>query len=328
MSTAPAPVLVVAPFDDEVIAGLRPRFDLRRAGPAPGPCPLLDIVSPDELRDVRAIVCEVELIDGAALQAAPVLELVICCRSNPVNVDVEACARRGITVATTPARNADVTADLTIALLLDTVRQVSTAQSWLREGRWTSDDLHEPYRRFRGPGLSGRVLGVVGGGAVGRRVAQRARGFGMEVMISDPYLAPDDVQGLAEVVPLEELLTRCDVLTIHAPLSEATRGMIGAAELARLSPEAFVINAGRAAIIDEDALVAALTSGRLAGAGLDVFWEEPLPAGHPLLSLPGVVLTPHIGGASDDVVVHQSRLAARALEAWQRGEEPPAVWGR
>lgn len=328
MSTVPVPVLVVAPFDDRVLAGLGPAFEFRRAVPAPGPTPLLEVVAADRLRDVRAIVCETELIDSPALAAAPALELVISCRSNPVNVDLDACAGRGITVATTPARNADVTADLTMALLLDTLRQVSDAQRWLREGRWSSDDLHEPYRRFRGPGLGGRTLGVVGGGAVGRRVAERARGFGMHVLISDPYLDATAVEGLAEVVPLEELLTRCDVLTIHAPLTEATRGMIGADELARLSPEAFIINAGRAAIIEEEALVAALSSGRLAGAGLDVFWQEPLPADHPLLGMEGVVLTPHIGGASDDVVVHQSRLAAAALKAWQRGEEPPAVWSR
>lgn len=328
MSTPPAPVLVVAPFDDEVLAGLGAGFEIRRVVPAPGPTPLLEVVAADQLRDVRAIVCETEMIDAAALAAAPALEIVISCRSNPVNVDLEACVSRGITVATTPARNAEVTADLTMALLLDTLRRVSAAQRWLREGRWRADDLHEPYRRFRGPGLTGRTLGVVGGGAVGRRVAVRARGFGMQVLISDPYLDAAAVDGVAEVVPLDDLLNRCDVLTIHVPLTDATRGLIGADELARLRPGAFVINAGRAAIIDEDALVAALTSGRLAGAGLDVFWQEPLAPDHPLLDMEGVVLTPHIGGASDDVVVHQSRLAAAALEAWRRGEEPPAVWGR
>lgn len=328
MSTPPAPVLVVAPFDDEVLAGLGSGFDIRRAVPSPGPAPLLEVVPADRLRDVRAIVCETELIDAAALAAMPALDLVISCRSNPVNVDLVGCANRGITVATTPARNADVTADLTMALLLDTLRQVSAAQGWLRAGRWRAADLHEPYRRFRGPGLGGRTLGVVGGGAVGRRVATRARGFGMHVLISDPYLDAAAVDGVAEVVSLDELLTGCDVLTIHAPLTDATRGMIGADELARLRPGAFVINAGRAAIIDEEALVVALISGRLAGAGLDVFWQEPLPDAHPLLDMDGVVLTPHIGGASDDVVVHQSLLAAAALEAWRRGEEPPAVWGR
>jgi D-3-phosphoglycerate dehydrogenase / 2-oxoglutarate reductase len=122
---------------------------------------------------------------------------VISCRSNPVNVDVAACTPRGITVATTPARNAEVTADLTIALLLDTAAAGVAGAGWLREGRWTSDDLHEPYRRFRGSRPDGRVLGssVAARSDAGSHSAPA--GFGMEILISDPYLAPDDVEGLA-----------------------------------------------------------------------------------------------------------------------------------
>jgi D-3-phosphoglycerate dehydrogenase / 2-oxoglutarate reductase len=326
MSATRPVVLVTAPFDARVLEELAATFDVRRRPGAASPAPLLEAVPAAELADVAAIVCEVDLIDEDSLAAAPRLELVVSCRSNPVNVDVAACTRRGIVVGTTPARNAEVTADLTLALLLATLRHVTAASAWLRDGRWSANDPYEPYRHFRGMGLTGRVLGIVGGGAVGRRVARRARGFGMEILITDPALAPEDVAELGALVPLDVLLRSCDVLTVHAPLNEATRGLLGADELALLSPEAVVINAGRAAIIDEDALVSALRAGRVAAAGLDVFWEEPLPATHPLLGLDNVVLTPHIGGASDDVIGEHSRLAARALHAWQTGVDVPSRW--
>lgn len=326
MSTPRPIVLVTAPFDDQVLEELSTTFEVRRREGAASPASLLDAVPAAQLADVRAIVCEVDLVDEATLSAAPALELVISCRSNPVNVDLAACDRRGVVVGTTPARNAEVTADLTMALLLATVRQVTAASTWLRAGEWSDRDPYEPYRRFRGMGLAGRVLGIVGGGAIGRRVARRARGFGMEILIADPALSPSDVADLGRLVPLPELLRSCDILTVHAPLNDATRGLLGTEELALLSRTAVVINVGRAAIIDEDALVAALREGRLAAAGLDVFWDEPLPATHPLLALDNVVLTPHIGGASDDVITEHSRIAARALEAWRVGADVPDRW--
>ncbi|MFU8839809.1 MAG: 2-hydroxyacid dehydrogenase [Nitriliruptoraceae bacterium] len=326
MSAERPVVLVTAPFDDRVLDELATTFDVRRHPGAASPAPLLETVPAEDLLDVAAIVCEADLLDEAALAAAPALELVVSCRSNPVNVDVDACARRGVIVGTTPGRNAEVTADLTFALLLATVRQVTAASAWMRAGRWSAGDPYEPYRRFRGRGLTGRVLGIVGGGAIGRRVARRAHGFGMGILIADPALEQADVGDLGTLVPLEELLRSCDILTVHAPLNEATRGLIGADELALLRPDAVVINAGRAAILDEEALLSALRAGQLAGAGLDVFWEEPLPAAHPLLGLENVVVTPHIGGASDDVIGEHSRLAARAVHAWFAGEDVPDAW--
>lgn len=319
-------LLVTAPFDERVLDDLAADFELRRATGAASPASLLASVAAEDLADVTAIVCEVDLIDAATLDAAPTLELVVSCRANPVNVDLDACERHGVVVGTTPGRNAEVTADLTMALLLATVRRVTAASDYLRRGSWSTADPHEPYRRFRGPGLGGRVLGIVGGGAVGRRVARRAQGFGMEILIADPVLTSQDVADLGRLVSLHELLRACDVLTVHAPLNDATRGMLGAAELALLHEEAVVINAGRAAIIDEDALLAALQERRIAAAGLDVFWDEPLPPSHPLLDLDNVTLTPHIGGASDDVVGEQSRLAATALRAWRAGGDVPHRW--
>lgn len=209
-----------------------------------------------------------------------------------------------------------MTADFSFALLLATVRRVSESERWLRAGNWTKNDVFEPYERFRGIGLSGRTLGIIGGGHVGRRVMRRALGFGLHVQIADPFVEPGAFGADATVVDLQTLMATSDIVSVHAPLSDATRGLIGAAELALLKPTAFLINAGRAALIDQHALLDVLREGRIAGAGFDVFDEEPLPADSELFSFENVTLTPHIAGASDDVVTEHSRLAADAVEDW------------
>jgi D-3-phosphoglycerate dehydrogenase / 2-oxoglutarate reductase len=323
-----AKVLIVADFDDAALRHAPDGLQVDRRPPAAGAVSLAVSMPPADLADVAAIVCEIDVVDEQVLDVAPKLELVISCRSNPTNVDVDACSRHGISVATTPARNADVTADLAFALLLASVRQVTASERWLRSGAWDATDHYEPYRRFRGIGLRGRTLGIVGGGAVGRRVAQRARGFGMQVLISDPFVEQEDLGDLATLTELSDMLGEADIVTIHAPLNDATIGMIGERELGMMRAGATLINAGRAAIVDESALVAALRSGHLGGGGFDVYWDEPLPADHPLLAMEHVVLTPHIGGASDDVIVEHSRQAVAALRAWAEGSPVPNVMRR
>lgn len=318
-----ATVLIVADFDDDALSQLPVGLGIERRAPADGPVSLARSMAAAQLQDVTAIVCEMDVVDEQVLEMAPQLELVISCRSNPTNVDVAGCAARGITVVTTPARNADVTADLAFALLLTSVRRVGAAERWLRSGGWDPADPYEPYRRFRGFGLRDRTVGIVGGGAIGRRVAQRAKGFGMHVLIADPFVSQEDLGALAELADLHDLLRRADVVTIHAPLNEATTGMIGAAEVAMMRPGAILINAARAAIVDEQPLIDALLSGHLGGAGFDVYWDEPLAADHPLRAMEHVVLTPHIGGASDDVIVEHSRQAVAALRAWADGWVSP-----
>lgn len=317
-------VLITADFDPEVARELGQDFDLTVVPAASGS--ISDRVSPVDLAKYGAIICETDILTAADVAAAHQLRLVVSCRANPVNVDLDACRQAGIVVATTPARNADVTADLAFTLILTTVRRTAEAERWMRSGNWVPDRVFEPYATFRGMALTGRTLGLVGLGAVGRRVAERARAFGMDVIGYDPYADEVALAGLVRMTSLAETLAASDVVSIHAPLNAATTGMIGAAELALLKPTAYLINAGRAAIIDEAALIEVLRERRIAGAGFDVFWTEPPAADHPLLSLPGVVVTPHIGGASDDVVTNHSRQAAAALRAWSRGEQPPHVW--
>ncbi|GAA1202077.1 NAD(P)-dependent oxidoreductase [Prauserella alba] len=326
MPTSPAPrVLVTAAFDQRIAEDLAAEFDLTVVPPSGTGRRLADAGLDDELAAADAVVCELDVLDEPSLALAGNLGLAVSCRAAPVNVDLDACSRRGIPVATTPGRNADVTADLTFSLLLSALRNTSRAEAWLRTGAWTSDDVFEPYRAFRGLSLRGRTLGILGGGAVGRRVLARARAFGMRVLVYDPYLPADTFGDDAAIVPLDELLAGSDVVTVHVPLMESTIGLLGAEQLATMPRGAYLVNAGRAAVVEEQPLIDALRSGHLAGAGLDVYWAEPLPADHPLLSLPNVTLTPHIGGASDDVIVEHSRLAADALRAWRDGAPIPSV---
>ncbi|MFF0450632.1 NAD(P)-dependent oxidoreductase [Streptomyces sp. NPDC004609] len=318
-------LLITAPFDPVAAARLADLFDVEIVEPSMEGATLARPGITDRLAVADAVVCEVDQVDQAALDAAPALKLVVTCRASPVNVDLPACTRRGIPVATTPARNAEITADLAFTLILSTVRHTGASERWMRAGNWCADDVFEPYARFRGIGLGGRTLGIVGGGAIGRRVMRRALAFGMKVLVYDPFLEPGALGDDADIVGLDDLMRRSDVVTVHVPLNDSTVGLIGAPQIALMRSGAYFVNAGRAAVVEEEALMAALREKRIAGAGLDVFWTEPPPADSELFRLDNVTLTPHIGGASDDVVTEHSRIAERALRAWATGERPEAV---
>lgn len=309
-------VLVTAPFDKDVAAGLADNFEVTLCEPLEIAQSLAGSIHAAHLADADVLIAELDLVDAATLDAAPNLKVVISCRAAPVNVDLEACAARGITVFTTPARNADVTADLAFGLILSSVRQISRSAAWMSQREWTDADTFYPYREFRGFALNGRTLGIVGGGAIGRRMAERAKGFGLTSVIYDPFLTQEQLGDLGRLVSLDELMALSDIVTVHAPLMDSTRGLIGAKELALMKPTAFLINAGRAAIVDEDALMTVLREEKIAGAGFDVFWQEPLALNHPLFDLKNVTMTPHVAGASDDVVIEHSRISAKHLSDW------------
>ena len=260
----------------------------------------------------RLVLTEVETVDAEVLAALPDLELVGTARGGPVNVDLSACAARGVPVVFTPARNADSVADFVLGVLLSLVRGISAGERHLRENGWLVDE-EVPYLHFRGPELAGRVLGLVGAGAIGSRVAQRARdGFGMQVLVSDP--AAEDSLGLPE------LAERSDVLSLHCPRSPTTRGLVDAALLSRMRATSYVVNTAGGGIVDEDDLCDALDAGQLAGAALDVFGTEPLPRDSRLLRTRGLVLTPHLAGAALDVVAHHTDMLVGDVERWHAGE--------
>src|SRR5262249_25106108 len=208
------------------------------------------------------------------------------------NIDDKAATRRGIVVMNTPSGNTISTAEHTITMLLALARQVPAADASVHQGKWERN-------KFVGTQLAGKTLGVVGLGRVGREVARRAAGLDMKVIGFDPFLAPERAGQLGiEAVPgLDQLLPGCAFLTVHTPLTDETRGLIGARELALMKRGSRVLNCARGGIIAEDALLEALRSGHLAGAALDVFVAEP-PGAHPLLKLPNVVITPHPGAST------------------------------
>lgn len=318
-------LIITAAFDPDRITELKEYFEVQAIAPSISGEPLSSRGIDGLLLNATAVITELDTVDEVSLDLAPNLKVVVSCRANPVNVDIPACTARAIPVLTTPARNAEVTADLAFTLLLMTLRKTSHAERWLRSGAWTSDDVFEPYSLFRGIQLAGRTLGVLGGGAVGRRVLQRARGFGMNVLVYDPFLPKDAFGDEARVADLEEVLSNSNVVTIHVPLMDSTIGLIGEHELSLMRSDAYLINAARAALVDEAALVSAVQNETLAGVGLDVFWKEPIPTDHPLLGSDRVTVTPHIGGASDDVIKEHSRIAVAGLKSWISGDSPKTV---
>jgi D-3-phosphoglycerate dehydrogenase / 2-oxoglutarate reductase len=265
-----------------------------------------------EREGANVVIVESDSVKG------PVLDLPLLaigsCRGDPNNVDVAAATARGIPVLRAPGRNADAVAELTVALLFAVNRGVVRADHDVREGEIFRDGTI-PYQRFRAWQLAGRTAGLVGLGAVGRATRWRFEGLGMRVIAHDPY-ADDSTHSL------DELIAEADVVSMHAMVTPETQGMMGAEQFARMKDDAIYLNTARAMLHDTDALVDALRSGKLGGAGLDHFEGEHLSTDHPLASLPNVVLTPHIGGATYDTEANHSKLIADGLEQLLGGGKP------
>ena len=240
------------------------------------------------------------------IDACPNLRMISVWGSGIDHVDLEACARRGITVANTPGVNARAVAEHTMALMLSIMRRIPQLDARMRSGEWP---------RGMSAQLHGKTLGVVGLGAIGSRVAELARAFGMQLLATT--IGPDAGRAAAlgaRHVPLDELLRESDVVSLHLRLNDATRGILGAAQLGLLKSSAYLVNTARGALVDRAALLDALRNERVAGAALDVFDEEPLPANDPLRSLPNVVLTPHNAGVTPEVNAEGLRRAVENVE--------------
>jgi phosphoglycerate dehydrogenase-like enzyme len=287
------------------------------------------------IREVGAdvLIVEADLVHAEVLEACP-LRMIGCCRGDPVNIDLELATRKGVPVFHAPGRNADAVADLTLAFLLMLARHLGAIQDTFRSGTQRFTNAGEylgMYTRFTGVELGGRTVGLVGLGAVGREVAARVLAFKARVLAHDPYVR-DPPRGV-EMRALDDLLREADFVSLHAPVTPETQGLVSRERLALMKPSAYFVNTARAALTDEDALHEMLSAGRLAGAALDVLAEEPLQPGNRFLALPNVIVTPHIGGATVDVTRHQSEIVTEAIERWLVGERPrwianPAVLER
>ncbi|MCV7052264.1 3-phosphoglycerate dehydrogenase [Mycobacterium heidelbergense] len=261
------------------------------------------------------VVVESDSVRGPVFELG--LRAIAATRGDPNNVDIEGATAAGIPVLNTPARNADAVAEMAVALLLAATRHLLAADADVRGGNIFRDGSI-PYQRFRGWEIAGRTAGLVGLGAVGRALRWRLSGLGMRVIAHDPY--HDEARH-----GLDELLAESDVVSLHAPVTDDTAGMIGARQFAAMRDGAVFLNTARAQLHDTDALVDALRGGKVAAAGLDHFVGEWLPVDHPLVGMPNVVLTPHIGGATWNTEARQAQLVADDLEALLSGGTPAHI---
>jgi len=273
------------------------------------------------LQGASILITEADEVTGTIMDSAPDLALIIDCRAATVNVDVKAATERGIVVCNTPGRNADAVADLTIAMMVMVLRKVWPGLKHLHDGTWHEWGFDRSYLWNRGHELPEKTVGLIGLGAVGRKVAYRLQGFDVTLLGYDPFVSQADAASLGiEMAGLDDLLIRSDIVSLHAPITPQTKGMIGRREFELMKPSAYFINTARAVLVDEAALIEALTNHRIAGAALDVFHQEPLPADYVLFTLPNVVALPHIGGATFEVTDHHSRIAYQTLMSFLDGK--------
>jgi D-3-phosphoglycerate dehydrogenase len=277
---------------------------------APGSSPekVLELV-----RDVDAIVVRsATQITREVIQAAPVLKAVGRAGVGVDNIDVDAATERGVIVMNTPGGNTIATCELTFTHLLCTARPIAQADASMKGGKWEK-------KKFEGTELHNKTLGVLGLGRIGSQVARRALAFDMRVLAYDPFLTRERALALGvEKVELDELLPQADFITIHMPRTEATDHMINAESIARMKDGVRIVNVARGGIIDEPALAAALKSGKVAAAGLDVFQEEPLSMDSPLRGLPNLVMTPHLGASTTEAQEASASKSPRPLPASSR----------
>jgi D-3-phosphoglycerate dehydrogenase len=248
-------------------------------------------------------------VNAALLAGAPALKVVGRAGVGVDNIDLDEATHRGVAVLNAPAGNTVSAAELTMALILAVVRRVAAADASVRGGEWTRG-------RFRGVELHGRTLGLVGAGRIGGEVARRARAFGMRVVVCDPFLPDERIRDMgAEPVELDDLFATAQVVSLHVPLTPDTRHLVDATRLGQMPAGSYLVNVSRGGVVDENAVAAALGEGHLAGAALDVFATEPLPAASPLREAPNLVLTPHLGASTDEAQERVAEEVARGVRA-------------
>lgn len=281
----------------------------------------------DESKECELLIIGYEDIDEYVLQNLPHLKYIACTRGGIENIDVEAVKRYGVTLSNTPGRNASGVADLTIGLMLAISRHIPQTYRFIMEKRW--DEVpwdiagNTPYKRFSGIELEGKTLGLIGYGAIAQKVAKRAAyGFDMNIIAYDPYFSGDvHDKRLSRLVDLDTLLSESDFISLHCVLTENTKGMINQSTINKMKETSYLINTARGHLVDENDLYKALKEKQIAGAALDVLREEPMNRRHPFLELSNIIITPHIGGASDDIIRHQTNMIVNDVLNYVNGEK-------
>lgn len=275
-----------------------------------------------EIKDVDGIIITSQHhVSKKVIEAANRLKAIVKYGSKPGidNVDLDAATEKGIVVGYTPGANSDSVAEHAITLIVALLKNLCVTSSQLRQGKWRDKSL-------LGYDLLGKTVGLVGLGSVGSRVAEKIRGFGVKLLVYDPYVSEEDAKRAgASLVDLETLLKESDVITIHAALTESTMNLIGEEQLKCMKKSAFIVNTARGAIINEDALIKALKEGWIAGAALDVFTKEPPELDNPLLRMENVLVTPHTASFTSEAFQREAFMAAEEVLEILQGKKPRAV---
>jgi len=279
------------------------------------------------IKDADVLVVHGAPVTDEVLAAASRLRLICCARGGPVNVDVAAASARQVPVVITPGKNAESVADQTLAFMIMLARGFPKAQRFLLDGGTLGESAFEG-SRFLGHDLVGHVLGLVGFGNVGRRVHRRAIAFGMKLVVYDPYVRIGELTSTEEAATLDELVSRSDFVSLHVRATAETENFFGARQFAAMKPGSYFLNTARESLVDEEALDAALGSGHLAGAALDVVRPRIGGGQHPLLRHENVVITPHIGGATHETLLRGVIMVADEIQRLAAGEPLRAVVNR
>ena len=270
-------------------------------------------------------------------------------KGTPVTVDNKTIMDRGLQLSYTPGRNRVAVAEFTMGLMIAMARKITISAEGLNKGEHTSPakadiydvpdvknvtfgplDEHHPFTDYGiGFELYGKKLGIAGFGAIGREVAKRAQAFGMEILAYDPYLDDEKIEATgAKACDLDTMLSNADIVSIHLPVLDSTKGIVNKDWFSKMKKTAYVVNTARAAVIDQRDFVEALQNGDIAGAAIDVYWQEPVPANHPLLKMRNVVCTPHMAGLTTDVDNWSGEMMSQEILAYLKGEDRKYIWKR
>jgi len=320
--------LITAPFHKDALEALKKHIDVNyrnwvKSKKVLTEKELIEIINQE---NIDILVVEAENVDKDVINNTN-LKLIGFCRNDPKrNIDLEAANKKKIPVIYTPGRNANAVAELTIAHILAALRKIVFADRLLKSGHVkieSMEDFINMYEKLRGYELSGKTVGIVGLGRIGYRVAEKLRGFNVRILVYDPYVSDEKIKSVnGKRVDLDTLLRESDIVTIHAAPTLETIELIGKSEIEKMKPTAFLFNLASPVIVDEDALFEALKKRRIAGAGLDVFGDEPVESTNRFLKLDNVVVTPHIGGDTFETIEVQSWMITEDILRFLRGERP------
>ena len=328
-------ILITAPFDEKYLNELKKLEEKNikifyeswiDTGKLILPYELVERIPKD---NIEFLVIEAEKIWENVLEL-PQLKFLGVCRGDPESVvDIDLATKHGVLIVNTPGRNASSVAELAIALMINLIRRIVISNNLVKAKKYDNKLQFEQYTIYRGFTLENKVIGIVGLGAVGYEVAKRLQCFNSKILVFDPYVSEEKIKSInGERVNLETLMSKSDIITIHAPVTEETKGMISKKMFDLMKPRSYFINTARAALIDEDALIDALINNKIAGAALDVYKKEPLSRRSPLLKLPedvNIILTSHIGGATDNTIENHSRMIVENIKSYLDGKIPKNV---